>query len=341
MLEFDYLRALVIVLIVLGHSIHGTGNGFPIVLENALRGGTAVFVFISGFFFHAVFYPRFHYKKFMLKKWQNVAVPFLIVSAIGLLYRVADWWFMYDHDFEQLGADICHTLKFGHVLYPHWYIPFIMLVFVLSPLYLRYIALTHKTQIGVLLLSCLIAVFIHRPHANANLIQSLLFFTPFYFLGILYSIHKAWLEQYRRQVFLVCLAGFTIALGIQSYIDPHIGNYHKNIFYYNGIDWIFIQRVFLCFLMVEMCRWLCHGKKINVLSQIGDMSFAIFFLHPFFTIPLDHAIRALGLNQIQDEPMLSMGITLVKFCVHMLGAIGLALIIRRSYPQRSRSLIGW
>jgi hypothetical protein len=55
-------------MIVLGHSIFLAQPVFPALLENLLRGGTGLFVFISGFFFHRVFYTRFDYVQFVAKK---------------------------------------------------------------------------------------------------------------------------------------------------------------------------------------------------------------------------------------------------------------------------------
>ena len=56
--EFEYMRGLAIILIVLGHSVINTNDGFPLWLENIVRGGTGGFGFISGFFFHHVFAQR-------------------------------------------------------------------------------------------------------------------------------------------------------------------------------------------------------------------------------------------------------------------------------------------
>lgn len=75
-LEFTYMRGIAIILIVLGHSVYNSGQGFPLLLENLLRGGTALFVFISGYFFHRIFYKDFDYSKFMKNKVHNVLYPF-------------------------------------------------------------------------------------------------------------------------------------------------------------------------------------------------------------------------------------------------------------------------
>jgi len=68
--SFEYFRAVAIVLIVIGHTYDISGwqiDSFgDRVLANLISGGTSLFVFISGFLFHHVFYPKFVYRKLMV-----------------------------------------------------------------------------------------------------------------------------------------------------------------------------------------------------------------------------------------------------------------------------------
>ena len=178
-IEFDYLRGLAIVLIVLGHSVTNTNDGFPVWLENIIRGGTGVFVFISGFFFHHIFAQRFDYKKFMSKKVQNVLMPFLSVSAFAIVVNFFVFLFV-DHASVTEALSMCwEVLQQGFVLFPHWYIPFIMATFLCSGLHFRYLKLPLLTQLSILALFSLTAVVIHRPDGNINVLQSVVYFTPF------------------------------------------------------------------------------------------------------------------------------------------------------------------
>ncbi|MGL4515714.1 MAG: acyltransferase family protein, partial [Shewanella sp.] len=162
-LEFTYMRGLAIILIVLGHSIYNSGEGFPLLLENLLRGGTALFVFISGYFFHRIFYQDFNYKKFMTNKVQNVLYPFLIVSLVGLGCLCLRWIFMEDQSVSQVLLSIFYTVRNGYILYPHWYIPFIMAVFLCSPVFLWFIRCSSQTRWTLLVVSCVVAALLHRP----------------------------------------------------------------------------------------------------------------------------------------------------------------------------------
>ena len=70
--SFSYYRGIAIVLIVIGHCYGLSGWTFTYYperdLANILTGGTVLFVFISGFLFHQVFYPGFDFRWFLTKK---------------------------------------------------------------------------------------------------------------------------------------------------------------------------------------------------------------------------------------------------------------------------------
>lgn len=87
--SFAYYRGSAIVLIVIGHCYGLSGWTFASyperVLANILTGGTVLFVFISGFLFHQVFYPGFDFRWFLTKKLRRVATPYLLWSTLALV----------------------------------------------------------------------------------------------------------------------------------------------------------------------------------------------------------------------------------------------------------------
>jgi len=84
---FDYLRAIAILFIVAGHSfsVWSIDTLPEKVLANIITGGTSLFVFISGFFFHHIFYKDFEYKVFIKRKIKKVLVPYIILSTLAFL----------------------------------------------------------------------------------------------------------------------------------------------------------------------------------------------------------------------------------------------------------------
>ena len=88
LVAFDYFRGVAILFIVAGHSygpwvIDSFGER---VLANIISGGSTLFVFISGFFFHFVFYEKFNFREFLKKKAKYVFLPYLTLSVIGIVY---------------------------------------------------------------------------------------------------------------------------------------------------------------------------------------------------------------------------------------------------------------
>lgn len=340
LLEFDYLRALAIILIVLGHSVYNSEKGFPLLLENLLRGGTAVFVFISGFFLHAVFAKRFDWQPFMIKKAQNVLIPFLWVSLFGLACKVLIWIFKDGKTVEQLPELIYHTVKHFYVLYPHWYIPFIFVVFALSPVYLAYLKLPWQSQVRLLIAFSVLAMFVHRPHGN-SVIQSVVYYTPYYLLGMLYSQYREQFLRHQTTVFVVSCVLIVLTLITQTYIWPWVGNSHKPFFAYRGIDQQFIQKVGLCFVMLAFCQWLAEHYTLKWLKWIGAISFAIFFIHPLFTMLISVVIMPVfGWVKTPSSATYSLLISLMSFVVMMVGSIAVTWWVQKALPKHSRALIG-
>jgi len=338
--EFDYLRGMAIAMIVLGHSIFLAQPIFPALVENLLRGGTGLFVFISGFFFHRVFYARFSYPQFIAKKASALLIPFLIISAFALLIRMFGWW-QDGLNWQENLLNTWYTLRNGYILYPHWYIPFIFLTFLCSPLHLIYIRSYLPVQIIVLVAFSLIALLMHRPQSNSNFLQSLIYFTPYYLLGILFSLYEQQLRSWHWPLLTVSLLVIATTAIVQTYIWVHLGNYHKAAFAYEGWDLQFIQVLFGCIAMLALCRHVRPWLQQH-LCWLADLSFPIFFIHPLLTIALENLVAIEAIKTF--FPVSGLGTSLLVFSavflVQFYGSAGIAVAIKRLAGTRSRWLIG-
>ncbi|MFP8968539.1 acyltransferase family protein [Pokkaliibacter sp. CJK22405] len=343
LVEFDLLRGLAIIYIVLGHSVYGSGKGFPLLLENILRGGTGVFVFVSGFFFHRVFYSRFEYKSFMVKKWQNVAVPFLVISLVAALLQIAEHRWLLDESWAQALSNEWSIIQEGYVLFPHWYIPFIMLTFLCSPLHCRYIRLPVNWQLIILGLFTVAALWGHRGAHNGP-VQSLVYFTPYYLVGILFSQHHAWFEAHRRGLIWASAIAAVASLVICTYVLPHVGNYQKPFFVYKGVDWQFIQKMAICLLLVFACKAWVGKPGTKHVMYLAAISFPIFFIHPFL---------AMGFSDIQlmfhrhahfdipaSEPVWALGTSLFLVFYLTYGTVAVVELLKWLLKDKSRWFIG-
>jgi len=339
--EFDYLRGMAIVMIVLGHSIFLAQPVFPALLENLLRGGTGLFVFISGFFFHRVFYARFDYNEFIAKKAKALLIPFIVISLFALSIRMLGWW-QEGLSWQQNLLNAWYTLRNGYVLYPHWYVPFILITFLCSPLHLIYIRTHASWQIAVLIVFSLAALLLHRPQSNSNFFQSLIYFTPYYLLGILFSQYEQPLRRWHWPLLIVSLSVIAITAIVQTYVWVHLGNYHKAAFEYQGWDLQFIQVLFGCIAMLALCRHIHWRWLQRHLCWLAELSFPIFFIHPLLTIALENLV---ALETIKSFfPVSGMGTSLLVFTavflVQFYGSAGIAVLVRAIAKRNSRFIVG-
>ncbi|NCU33707.1 MAG: hypothetical protein EOM23_12420, partial [Candidatus Moranbacteria bacterium] len=191
LIHLDYFRALAILVIIAGHT-YGHWQidaNWEKNLVNLITGGTAFFVFISGFFFQTLFIKNFEYSTFLIKKSKILLIPYLVLSIPFLLLLY--WEFGHIPNTYQLPDYLLNDFSLGFMrlitgatFSAFWYIPFIMGIFVLSPLFIAFSKLNPIIMLSLLLILFLGAGFIHRPDnwiiRNADLLQSLIYFSGFY-----------------------------------------------------------------------------------------------------------------------------------------------------------------
>lgn len=291
----NYFRGFAIFLIVMGHSFYITnffnlsdpvGNPFFRKLFFTMTtGGTSLFVFISGFLFHHIFYSRgFNFKKFMKNKFKNVFLPYLIIITPIIFIRFPETLTETSINFPDIIRLILMYLS-GALLDSTWYIPFAFVLFISSPLFIRYIE-AKRGKISIILIGLLIGMIIHRPAHNLhiNVIQALLYFSPAYCLGIYTSQNKEiflpYLKKYNNLIFLLWLG-----MGIfQVHINKFMNMHKADMFVYNGIDLMGIQKIIVSLFFVgffyKIQDWKCNFIE-KPLSLLADYSFPIFFIHNY------------------------------------------------------------
>lgn len=345
--SFDYFRGLAIMFIVAGHSCvyWGLETFYEKVFANLVTGGTTFFVFISGFFFHHVFYFKFQYKQFILKKVKYVLLPYTLFTLTGIICFVfyldrppyAEV-FITDHlnNWHQYIKLFIQYWWMGSILDAYWYIPFIMIIFALSPLFIKQIQLPMKTQVGLFIFLLGISSLIHRPSYNLSHLHSVIYFIPVYMLGIICSIERARVFKFLEGKSLVL--GFSVVLisVAQILIYDKYGNFHKEtMFSYEGIDLMIIQKILMCFFLLSVTQKFDH-KNIPFLKYISAASFAIYFLHPWILYSFDY------LSVFQRYNFLP-GFLGFVITVPLVIAISLsiAIIFKRVSLNNSRFIIGW
>jgi surface polysaccharide O-acyltransferase-like enzyme len=344
---FDYFRGLAILFIVAGHScVYWAMESFyEKVFANLITGGTIFFVFISGFLFHHVFYPKFQYQQFMVKKLKYVLLPYTILTLTGVgcfvfyldrppyaevfITNQINSWYLY----------ILLCIQYwwtGSILDAYWYIPFIMIIFALSPVFIKQIQLPIKVQLGLFIFLLCLSSFVQRPTHNLSPLHCVIYFIPVYMLGIMCSIKKVQVFKFLEGKSVIL--GFFVVLlsAAQIVIYNNYGNFHKSpLFSYRGIDMMIFQKILMCFFLLSLIQKF-ENKNIPFLKYIASASFAIYFIHPWILYFFDYLSVFERFNFL---PGILGSVVTVSLVMAL--SLAIAAIIKWAFPNQSRFVIGW
>ena len=342
--SMNNFRAIAIILIVMGHTFSFAGMKFTTWPEkfigNLISGGTTLFVFISGFLFFHVFYARFNYKIFLIGKFKNVAVPYLLLSIIPIIWSML-YWHPRPALFDPTGPGLVGTYVVPYAMYlvtgahstAYWYIPFVLLIFLMAPMHVAYIRASTARQLLITAVLLIVAALVQRPHNNFNTVQSVIVFTPVYLFGITVAMNKDFVWK--------VLAGkeWLLALGVVVFnaaeiAAGHFSNYHKDPFLWGGIDLMLFQKLFMCLFFLQLLHRF-EGASTRLTNLVATTSFAIFFLHPGF-LKLIHTIRNAHGVRFDD----SWGVLVLATAGILVASVLTALTVGLLFGKYSRYLIG-
>jgi fucose 4-O-acetylase-like acetyltransferase len=344
---FDYFRGVAILFIVAGHS-YGPwviDSFSEKLLANLITGGTVLFLFISGFFFHHVFYENFNYNKFVVKKSKNVLFPYLILSAFGiLLYLVAAKPLPYMD--KLISKDVASWYEYielvgiylwtGRVATAYWYIPFIFIVFLLSPVFIQYVRLSLTARMGIFFGLLILSTLIQRPVANLSLLHSFIYYIPIYLLGINCSIHRDQVVNFvsGKSMFL---GGLVLALAaFQAAFVDGFGYHHKeSMLSYEGVDILILQKIVMCFFLLSVFQ-AYEDRNIPGLKLLAAASFSIYFLHPWL---LKFVTNEKFYSLVDFIP--GIGVFILTVPLIIVSSMVIAYTARRVLKNHSRYILGW
>ncbi len=343
--SINYFRGIAIIIIVLAHSYgvaHWNVFNNASILERFFYSlnlnGSVYFIFISGFLYYHIFYHKFNYKKFMIKKTKYVLLPYLICSTIPIIFTVFNdggGRFLPEGLREKPFLAILWFLCTGRAVYAYWYIPMIMLVFAISPL-INYLV-KHQHLLKAILCLMPISIIVHRPIHNMNPLHSLVYFLPVYLLGIYSSIHQkkiyAYLNNNRRKI-IILLVALSLSL-VQVLVFNSSGNFSKEFLSITVPDVNLIQKILLCFLFISILDKY-EDTNIETMNKVAETSFAIYFIHPFLLNPLTQLTKNLNFDY-QGNLLTLLVATFFMVTISM----AIAYLIKAVLKRNSRYLIGW
>ncbi|WP_062569213.1 MULTISPECIES: acyltransferase [Pseudoalteromonas] len=344
--SINNFRAIAIMFIVFGHSFDVSGVAldslWEVFLRNLLSGGTILFVFISGFLFEVVFLRKFTFSKFYFSRASKLIWPYLLLSIIPIcLYiyvanPISDGYFLPKSE-GAISQFMVPFLKYevtGRFMTAYWYIPFALLLFLLSPLVVHILKKGFKFKLSLILILSCVSILIHRPVDNMNHLHSVVFFFPVYLTGAVVSqCRESLLKAFQGNRFwLLFLLSISFTL-IQTYLGD-VGSYHKPFFEFRGIDLMFLQKLLLAFFFFLLLEK--YSKSNLFFDTLASTSFAVFFIHPY----LIFIFRNLKLPT-PDTALFQWLYFIALSIMFVLLSMLLALCAKKLLNDKSKYLIGY
>ncbi len=286
----NVFRGLAILLIIMGHTMQfGKPSSLAHIINcEIICGGTALFIFISGFLFQHLSY-KFEFKNYLSKKWINVVMPYLITSIPGIILCFL-CPVSYKNSFDGLNhfIQIPMLLSVGRVHNtPSWFIPMIVIFFLFSACLLK---LEKKGILYKLLpFFFLITVFLPRGEAEYEftiglsyidkyllyvkyILSGFIHFISLYVFGMYCSKNKDIIDKFYDKRIWLWILMFTFAvLNIYLSYNFSVSNY--------TLSKIFLTMLLLAYLKHYDEFILSHNKTNKTLDFIAKYSFGLFFIH--------------------------------------------------------------
>lgn len=352
----NVFRGLAILLIVAGHTMQfgESGSLTEKISFEIFCGGTALFIFISGFLFQHLS-GKYEFKNYMQKKWTNVILPYLWTAIPGLIFCFT-MPVRYENALEGLNPaiQIPMLLSVGRIHnVPTWFIPMIFLFFLSSWLLLKLEkkGILYKT----LPILFLVTIFYQRPELEYYMIQDLSYtakwisyvkyvfigyahFFSMYVFGMYCSANKDIIDKFwnLRWVFIVLMI-IVSSLNIYSGV---LGTWTNGT-----ISKIFLTIIVLAYLK-HYDEWLISKEKLNnSLDIIAKYSFGIFFIHWYVFFLYNLIFDLQNVLPIVNNTYITLGLVFIRFLAVSLISLFILwitkkIIIKINPDANTRSFIG-
>lgn len=340
-MTFHYFRAFAILCVMFTHLWHDPAfiEGFETekrlvtaLSDTLFHSSTIYFIFISGYLFEYVNRRKtFSVPAFYLSKIRNVLTPYLVLSCLLLLVgSLMDHWYGSVPAFINEGmpltslADALTCLLYGSAsLTPYWYIPFILSVFVISPLFFY----MNDSRLNRLL-PPLVVLPLLVPRGLLFFFRNYCYFLPIFLLGIFFARNRErcmdFIVRHLRPIAHIAL--FTSAVIFANFYLDFIPN--TETAYY-------VQKT-----AIGMCVILLLERRQQaspLLDLLARYSFPLFFLHVIVQNICDPALFT-GLLPLCGERLLPA--SLLAALLESALCVLLVWALKKALGKRSRYVIG-
>jgi peptidoglycan/LPS O-acetylase OafA/YrhL len=328
LVDMHYFRAFAIVNVMLAHVLR-TPYGLRVPCDSAVylmrdtffHDSTIYFIFISGFLFHYLSF-RFEIKRYYKSKITNVISPYIINSIVMMILL----YFIYNRPIY-LKIFIKHLL-IGDTQVQYWYIPFISVIFVVSPFLLR---IKEKTFTKITLALALLPLLGTRTGTYITVGQYVYFF-PIYCFGMMCSMnYPAFLSICKKYFipFSVVAVLATIALFTSVGSGDQLFGIRLETIHY-------IHKMCLLFVAVTILQGL-KNYDIKILNLLANYSFSVYFLHYFvFLVFSKIIVNGVPAAKTVNWPLAVWPLAAIVIAT----SLGISMALKKMTGKYSRMLIG-
>jgi hypothetical protein len=336
-MHMHYFRGFAIVNIVFAHTWIGPltardtlpAKMIEVVREVLFHDSTIYFLFISGFLFYYLS-ENFSIQKYYRSRFLNVLVPYVFLTTSIVLFRNYNPIINESHSFFYYFKLIIFTLIKGDAKIPYWYIPFISIIFFISPLILK---IPEKLLIKIVLVTALLPLLGTRTGTDLS-VRQYLFFFPVYLIGIYAaSNYENFISAIRSGQTLLCYVVF-ISSAILIFIH---GKFVKIGFINVSESIYYIQKIAICLLVLAFFER-NEEKDIPLLGLFATYSFAIYFTHTI--VSNDYLIEFYDSHILLRFPAFAIPISCLYAFITIFASLMVCVFVKKILGDRSRYIIG-
>lgn len=322
-------RGFIILFVVAAHVWLEWPEGSPIelLLRIIVENDTVMFIFLAGFLFQYLS-KKFEYKDYLIKKFQNVILPYFLISIPILFYR------LYTHDYGGLILRIYPEFGtypwyekvalyylYGSHMIQLWFIPMIAIFYVLAPLWM-YID-RHPKLYYLLIVFFIVSLLVPRTHLT-SIPQMFVHFIFPYLFGMFASRYlKQYIEFSEKYWHLIGLAIVaTITLNF-IYADTLYGAFN-----------LITKTLFCSYFLILMKKF--EKVATPLLWKLGELSFGMYFVHYYFIL----FVRVAYPKYMGHEIPANLLYWFLYAAFAIAAAFYTVVILKKIFGKKSRFIVG-
>jgi len=337
LIHIHYFRAFAIINIMLLHlwslpkEINADISGFIHHLQHPIfHGGTIYFVFISGFLFQYLS-EGFQAKRYLTNKFLFVILPYIFLSVAIFVFSILPSLVSDAASALRIIRRLFFLLLRGNAQIQFWYIPFITVVFLVSPLLLKLPA----RVFNILALCCVFLPLLGtRTETHLSLSQYLYFF-PIYITGMYTARNYEMVQKYTEKRFPLLILGIA-----GSFVSLYyIAGMHFRTNWYESAE--YINKMTITLVVLSVLRRI-ESWKPPLLSKVAELSFPLYFLHLLIPAALIQTVirESIALVPILGQRPFLVFYTLVIALFRIGATLVIIILIKALLGPKSRYLIG-